>query len=102
MFTALQSEVGKTIITEFKIDTTKTDSILLYTPKTNVYYKSTAALKIAYYLGFPNNLLSVFFIVPTFIRNWIYDYIAENRYKWYGKKESCMIPSPELKSKFFE
>ncbi len=39
-------------------------------------------------------------IVPKFLRNWVYDYIAKNRYKWYGKKESCMIPTPELKAKF--
>ena len=102
MFTALQSEVGKDIIKNFNIDTNKTDSILLYTPEKGIDYKSTAALKIAHYLGFPNSLLTVFFVVPPFIRNWVYDYIAKNRYKWYGKKESCMIPTPELKSKFFE
>ncbi|SFZ91781.1 Predicted thiol-disulfide oxidoreductase YuxK, DCC family [Flaviramulus basaltis] len=102
MFTALQSTVGKQIIEEFKIDTKKTDSILLYTPEKGLEYKSKAALKIAYYLGFPYSLMSVFFIVPPFIRNWVYDYIAKNRYKWYGKKDACMIPTPELKSKFLE
>jgi len=102
MFTALQSKVGKEIINEFQIDTYKTDSILLYSPEHGIDYKSTAALKIAFFLGFPNSLISVFFIIPPFIRNWVYDYIAKNRYKWYGKKESCMIPTPELKSKFLE
>ncbi|WP_166965300.1 thiol-disulfide oxidoreductase DCC family protein [Yeosuana marina] len=102
MLAALQSEVGQQLIKEYKIDTKKTDSILLYTTKEGISYKSTAALKIAYYLGFPNSILSVFLIVPAFIRNWVYDYIAKNRYKWYGKKESCMIPTPELKSKFLE
>lgn len=102
MFTALQSEAGQQIIKEYKIDTNKTDSILLYTPEQGVVSKSTAALKIASRLGFPQNLMTVFFIVPPFIRNWVYDYIAKNRYKWYGKKESCWIPTPELKSKFLE
>jgi len=102
MYTALQSEVGQEIIKTYNIDTKKTDSILLYAPEKGVSYKSTAALKIASKLGFPTNLMSVFFIIPPFIRNWVYDYIAKNRYKWYGKKESCMIPTPELKSKFFE
>jgi len=102
MFTALQSEVGQQIIKEYNIDTAKTDSILLYTPEVGISSKSTAALKIAYHLGFPNNLLCVFFIIPPFVRNYVYDYIAKNRYKWYGKKESCMIPTPELKSKFLE
>lgn len=102
MFTALQSDLGKRIISKFQIDTNKTDSILLYNPKKGIDYKSTAALKIAHQLGFPNNLLSVFFIVPTFIRNWVYNYIAKNRYKWYGKKDACVIPTPELKSKFLD
>ncbi|MFG6685889.1 thiol-disulfide oxidoreductase DCC family protein [Mariniflexile sp. HNIBRBA6329] len=102
MFTALQSDSGQQIIKEHQIDTNKTDSILLYTPEQGVISKSTAAIKIASHLGFPQNLMMVFFIVPPFIRNWIYDYIAKNRYKWYGKKESCMIPTPELKSKFLE
>jgi len=100
MFTALQSEVGQQIIKEYNIDTAKTDSFLLYTPEVGISSKSMAALKIAFQLGFPNNLLCVFFIIPPFVRNYVYDYIAKNRYKWYGKKESCMIPTPELKSKF--
>ncbi|WP_159019760.1 thiol-disulfide oxidoreductase DCC family protein [Algibacter sp. L3A6] len=102
LFTALQSETGKQILDQYKIDTTKIDSILLYTPEKGIDYKSTAALKIAVSLSFPENLMAIFFIVPTFIRNWVYDFIAKNRYKWYGKKESCMIPTPELKNRFLE
>ncbi|WP_370479661.1 thiol-disulfide oxidoreductase DCC family protein [Tamlana flava] len=102
MFTALQSETGKGIIDKFNIDTSKIDSILLYNPQKGIDYKSTAALKIGSKLGFPRNLIGVFFIVPTFIRNWVYDFIAKNRYKWYGKKDACMIPTPELKSKFLD
>ena len=93
MFTALQSEVGQQIIKEYNIDTAKTDSILLYTPEVGISSKSMAALKIAFQLGFPNNLLCVFFIIPPFVRNYAYDYIAKNRYKWYGKKESVFAVS---------
>ncbi|MEJ6792208.1 MAG: DCC1-like thiol-disulfide oxidoreductase family protein [Lacinutrix sp.] len=101
MFAALQSDVGKKIIKHFKIDPLKTDSILLYSPKKeSLKIKSTAALHVAKSLGFPRNLLFIFLIVPAFIRNWVYDFIAKNRYKWYGKKESCWIPTPELKAKF--
>jgi len=100
LFTPLQSEIGKQIITAYKIDTTKTDSILLYSESKRLKTKSTAALYIAFYLGLPNSLMSVFFIIPTFIRNWFYDYIAGKRYKWFGKKDVCMIPSPELEEKF--
>ena len=102
LFTALQSDIGKQILDAYKIDTTKIDSILLYIPKKGIDYKSTAALKVAASLGFPVNLMAIFFIVPAFIRNWVYDFIAKNRYKWYGKKESCMIPTPELKSRFLD
>jgi predicted DCC family thiol-disulfide oxidoreductase YuxK len=103
MFTALQSEAGKTIIQNFNIDIIKVDSILLYNPKKNTLtYKSTAALQIALRLGIPTNILGVFIIFPAFIRDWVYDFIAKNRYKWYGKKEVCMIPTPELKNKFLE
>lgn len=100
MFTAMQSEIGKQIIKAFNIDTAKTDSILLFTPGKGIQFKSSAALKIAKHLGFPQNLMSVFFIIPPFIRNWVYDYIAKNRYKWYGKKDACIIPTAELKSRF--
>ena len=102
MFASLESKVGKSIIDAFHIDTNKTDSILLYTSKNTVYYKSTAALKIATHLGFLNSLMSVFFLVPPVIRNWVYDFIAKNRYKWYGKKNACYVPTPELKNRFLE
>ena len=100
LFAPLQGETGQKIISYFNIDTSKTDSIILYSEEKGIDYKSTAALKIASRIGFPQNLLSAFLIVPAFIRNWVYDFIARNRYKWYGKKDECMIPTPDLKSKF--
>lgn len=102
LFAPLQSETGKKLIATYKIDPAKTDSIILYEPKKGVSTKSTAALKIAKSLNFPTNLLVVFIIVPPFIRNWVYDYIAKHRYTWFGKKDACMIPTPELESKFMK
>lgn len=102
MFATLQSNVGKQIIEHFRIDTKNVDSILLYSNENGLKSKSSAALQISKYLGFPINLWSVFLIVPVFIRNMVYDFVAKNRYKWYGKKEECMIPTPELKSKFLK
>lgn len=102
VFTSLQGETAKSILTHFKVDVAKMDSIILYTPEEKIYYKSTAALKIAGKLGFPTNLLTVFLIVPAVLRNFVYDYIARNRYKWYGKKEACYLPTPELKARFLE
>ncbi len=101
-YASLQSEIGKKLIAERKIDTSKLDSILLIDPKVAYYYKSTAALQIAKQLSGLYPLLSVFLIFPTFFRDWIYDIIAKNRYKWFGKKESCMIPTPELKALFID
>ncbi|TBN06441.1 DUF393 domain-containing protein [Hyunsoonleella flava] len=102
MFAALQSDVGKNIINHFNIDTSKVDSIVLYTPEKGITTKSTAALKVASKLGFPTNILSVFLIIPPFISNWVYDFVAKNRYKWYGKKDACMIPTPELRNRFLD
>ncbi|PTM05784.1 MAG: thiol-disulfide oxidoreductase [Bacteroidetes bacterium] len=100
MFAPLQSDVGKKIIKTYNLNTSKTDSILLYSEDHELKIKSSAAIAIAFKLGFPRNLLSIFYIVPPFIRNWVYDYIAKNRYKWYGKKDACMIPTPELQERF--
>jgi len=98
-FAALQSEVGQELIAKYQIDTAHTDSIVLI-ENNKAYVKSTAALRVARELtgGWP--MLSGFLIVPAVIRNWVYDFIAHNRYKWYGKQDSCMIPTPELKEKF--
>tara|TARA_R110002124_G_scaffold138576_6_gene302103 strand:- start:34723 stop:35130 length:408 start_codon:yes stop_codon:yes gene_type:complete len=98
-FTTLQGAVGQVIVTEHGIDTAKTDSIILIDNK-KAFTKSTAALRIARDLSGAYPLLYGFIIIPKPIRDWVYDYIAKNRYKWYGKKDSCMIPTPELKKKF--
>ncbi|OXG06925.1 putative DCC family thiol-disulfide oxidoreductase YuxK [Flavobacterium araucananum] len=99
-FVALQSELGIGICNYIGVDQNKIDSIILYNPGVAYYYKSSAALEIAKNLNGFYSLISIFRIFPEKLRNYIYDYIAKNRYKWYGKKESCMIPTPELKAKF--
>ncbi len=100
IFAALQSEAGKEIINHLKIDVSKIDSIILYEPSISYDIKSTAALKIMNDFGGIWKLSQLFWVFPESFRNFIYDYIAKNRYKWFGKKESCMIPTPELKAKF--
>jgi len=101
-YAALQSEVGKQLVQERHIDTSKVDSIILIEPGTAYYTKSDAALEIAQDLGGLWKLSSIFTWVPTSIRNAVYDLVACNRYRWFGKRESCMIPTPELKAKFLE
>ena len=101
-FVALQSDLGQKIIKHLGIDTQKIDSIILYQPGFAYYYKSEAALEIAKNLGGIFYIASQFSVLPTSFTNRIYDYIAKNRYKWYGKKEACLIPTKEIQAKFLE
>ena len=101
-FVSLQSDLGQKIIKHLGIDTQKTDSIILYQPDFAYYYKSEAALEIAKHIGGIFYFVSLFSILPTAFNNFIYDYIAKNRYKWFGKKENCMIPSKEQQAKFLD
>lgn len=98
-FAALQEEAGKKITSEFDVDTSKVDSIILI-DNGKAYVKSTAALYIALYLNGLWPLLHGALIFPPFIRDFVYDIIARYRYKWFGMKDSCMIPTPELRNKF--
>jgi len=75
------------------------DSIILI-ENGQFYSRSTAALRIAKRLNGLWKLLYVFIIVPPFIRNAVYDYIARNRYRWFGKQDSCMMPTAEMREKF--
>ncbi|MEO9570047.1 MAG: DCC1-like thiol-disulfide oxidoreductase family protein [Polaribacter sp.] len=102
IFAALQSVKGKEIIDYLAIDVSKIDSIILYEPGVSYEIKSSAALKIMQEFKGIWSLTKVLMILPENFRNTVYDYIAKNRYKWFGKKESCMLPTPELKAKFLD
>ena len=99
-YTALQSEIGKQLTQERGIDTSSIDSFILIEPGTAYYIKSTAALEIAKEFGGLWTLTALFKWVPESIRNIVYDFVARNRYRWFGKKDQCMVPTPELKAKF--
>ncbi|MDR0193812.1 MAG: DCC1-like thiol-disulfide oxidoreductase family protein [Myroides sp.] len=99
-FVSLDSDKGKEILNYIGIDRAKIDSIVLYEPGIAYYIKSKAAFQIALKLGGFYSLVNIFSVLPTGITDKMYDYIAKNRYKWYGKKESCMIPSEDIKQKF--
>ena len=101
-FVALQSDLGQKIIQHLGIDVQKIDSIILYQPGFAYYFKSEAALEIAKNLGGIFYFATLFSILPISFNNYIYDYIAKNRYKWYGKKEACLIPTKEMQAKFLE
>lgn len=99
-YAAIQSETGKKLLDERNIDTNEIDSIILIEPNIAYYTKSTAALEIGKNLKGLGTISSILLWLPESFRNIVYDFIAANRYKWYGKKEACMIPTEELKSKF--
>ncbi len=98
-FASLQSELGKNLLHEFNLPVTDFNSVLLI-HNNKVYQKSNAALEITRHLRGLWPMLYAFMIIPAFIRNGVYNWIASNRYKWFGKKDACMIPTPELKSRF--
>ncbi|WP_425237137.1 thiol-disulfide oxidoreductase DCC family protein [Ulvibacterium sp.] len=99
-YAALQSEIGKELLAERNIDTSKVDSIILIEPGVAFYTKSDAALEIGRSFGGAWILLSVFYLIPSSLRNIVYDFVAKNRYRWFGRKDACMIPTPDLKAKF--
>ncbi len=100
-FASLQSEFGQALLAHFDRNTSHFDSMIVY-ENGKIKTKSTAALRIAAGLSGGWKLFSIFKIVPAFLRNGIYNLVAKNRYKWFGQKNECRIPTPELKAKFIE
>ncbi len=97
-FASLQSDFGQQYQQQVGA---AVDSILLV-KNDKIYQKSSAALRIARHLDGLWSLLFLFIIVPPFIRNSIYDWIARNRYRWFGKQDSCWLPTPDLKALFLD
>jgi predicted DCC family thiol-disulfide oxidoreductase YuxK len=101
LFAALQSEAGKEFLTSHNLNTDEFDSIIVL-HKGMLLQRSDAALEIARNLGFPWFIFYGFRILPRFLRDFFYKLIAKNRYRLFGKKEVCMIPTAEIKAKFLE
>lgn len=97
-FVALQSESGEVIRKKLSVPDEIDSVVLIYEEK--VFYESDAALEIARLLPAPWKWAVVFKIVPVGWRNKVYRWIARNRYRWFGKKKECRIPTPEER-KFF-
>jgi predicted DCC family thiol-disulfide oxidoreductase YuxK len=98
VFAALTWPVAQTILKQ-NPGFENVDSILLF-QNSRLYHKSSAALRIAGKLKGFWPLLKIFLLVPKPVRDIIYDWIAKNRYRWFGKKESCMIPDRDLSHRF--
>lgn len=98
-FASLQSETGEKLLAKYHIDPGVTDSLVLI-EHGKVYIKSSAALRLSKYMKGFYPLCMGFIIVPPFIRNWVYDFIAKHRYKWFGKSDTCMVPDKNLANRF--
>lgn len=98
-FAALQSALGQRLMAEHHIDTAQLSSIVLIEPGKACYMKSSAALRIAKHLK-SYRWMRLFLGLPKGLRDAVYMLIANNRYRWFGKKDSCMMPTPQLSAKF--
>jgi predicted DCC family thiol-disulfide oxidoreductase YuxK len=101
LFSSLQSEAGQFYLKKFNLSENTFNSFLLVDDN-KMYSRSTGALRVLKYLRNGWQLLYAFIIVPKFIRDGVYNFISKNRYKWFGKKDTCWVPTPELKSKFWD
>jgi len=101
-YASLQSELGQSLTKSRGIDTDKIDSIILIQPGEAYYIKSSAALEIAKNLKGFYPILSVFIYLPTWLRDFFYDIVAQHRYKWFGKSEACPMPTPDERKKFLD
>lgn len=100
-FAALQSSFGQQKLNQLNIPTESLQSIVLIDGD-KYYQRSNAVLEVSKHLGGAWPLLYVFKIIPRFLRDAVYNFIANNRYRWFGKQDQCMIPTPALKARFLE
>ena len=100
-FASLQSKLGQQVSQQFNLRSEEFGSFILL-EEGKIYTKSTAALRVTKKLDVLWPVLFSFMIVPPFIRNWVYSFIAKNRYRWFGKKESCWLPNVELSNLFLD
>ena len=100
-FASLQSPAGKRLLAQQGLSGQQIDSVALIDGP-SCFTKSDAALRIARQLSGWWPLLGLLAIVPRPLRDWGYDIVAANRYRWFGKQNSCMVPTPELRNRFLE
>jgi len=100
-FAALQSDAGQRLLSTHDLPTEDFETFVLVDSE-NYYTKSTAALRVLKGLGLPYSLLYPAVVLPRFVRDRVYDFVADHRYGWFGKRESCMVPDESLESRFLE
>ncbi|WP_336769728.1 thiol-disulfide oxidoreductase DCC family protein [Bacillus bombysepticus] len=97
-FASLQSDIGQELLDKYNAPSDLNSFVLIENDK--CYFKSSAALRVCKNLKGAWKLLYFFLVVPKPLRDYFYSIIAKNRYKWFGKKDSCMLPSPEVRKRF--
>ncbi len=100
-FTSLQSDTGREITRQHGLDETALNSFILV-ENGHVWRESDAALRVCQHLPWPWHWLPVFLLIPRVLRDPVYRFIARNRYRWFGKSDTCMMPSPEMRGRFLE
>jgi predicted DCC family thiol-disulfide oxidoreductase YuxK len=100
-FASLQGKLGQEVLKKYQLPADQFHSFILVEGD-RIFTRSTGALKIFRELGGGLKLLYGFIIIPRFIRDAVYNFVSRNRYKWYGKREECMVPTPELKERFLD
>lgn len=100
-FASLQSETGQELLKAFGFSQKNFDTVVLIDGG-RIYTRSDAPLEVVRRLGGGWPLLTVFKIIPLAVRNAVYDWVACNRYRWFGKREACMLPRPEWKDRFLD
>lgn len=98
-FATIQSDAGRSLLEQYQLDLNTSDSVLLI-DKNRLFEKSTALLKIIRSLSGAYPLLYILIFLPKCFRDLFYDLVAKNRYKWFGKKDSCVIPRTDIEYKF--
>jgi len=101
LFCTLQSASGAKLLDQYHINWRDDDSFVVI-ENGEAYQKSNAALRLYNKLPWYWKWTQLFWIVPKFIRDGVYNLIAKNRYRWFGKKQECMVPTPEVRKKFLE
>lgn len=97
-FASLQSDIGQRLVESYQVPSNM-DSLLLIDGD-HCYHQSTAALHICKHLSGGWKFFYYLLIIPRPIRDKVYQWVAKNRYKWFGKKDQCMLPSPEIRKRF--
>jgi predicted DCC family thiol-disulfide oxidoreductase YuxK len=100
-FAALQSETGQALLRRFRLRTNDFDTLVLVQGR-HCSTRSTAALRAASYLDGPWRFLEALLLMPAFLRDPLYNFLARNRYRWFGRLDACRVPTPELKARFLD